>query len=97
MAESSRTTYLVLAQRRVGDIGTVWQPVDEFEAHSDTSAVRQAAEKHGLGVYVAVPVRSWRPRTVAAETVEKITVSAAPSAVGPAKQDPKEEPVGATV
>jgi hypothetical protein len=65
------TTFVILSRDESG----YWRQADGyFEAHSAESAVRAYGDKNG-GVYVAVPVRSWRPLKVEVETRKQVTVA----------------------
>lgn len=66
------TTYIVL--RFDADLSRdatdgVWAEVARVEARDDKHAIQQATQDPGT--YVAVPARSWKPRTRAVETVVK--------------------------
>lgn len=64
------TEYVVLEQRSEG----AWHEVASVEASADTQAIREATKKltaeQRSGTFVAVPVRSFRPRTRTVETKE---------------------------
>lgn len=62
------TTYLVLEQ--AGGNGNGWSVIrQEVTASSADQAIRMVADEREIDTtYVAVPVRSWQPRKVVAET-----------------------------
>jgi hypothetical protein len=64
---SKDTTYVVL---KAGE-GDHWKVIGVYDNASAHAAVRDAAEEHGAGDYVAVPARSWKPVKA---TLEKTTV-----------------------
>jgi hypothetical protein len=47
--------------------------VGRAKASNADFAIREIAEKEGAGQYVAVPARSWVPRTVNVETVTAVS------------------------
>lgn len=63
------TRYTVL--RQVDGDGPLpgWVEVSVIDARDDKHAIQQATDEPGT--YVAVPTRSWKPRTRAVETVVK--------------------------
>ncbi len=64
-APSTKGTYLVLAQDGSGG----WVEVP------NAATIREAFEKHGEGVYVRVPRRSWKPQTVKVEKVDRVKIT----------------------
>lgn len=65
MANSASST-----QQGLKNVGRVKAPNADF-------AIREIAEKEGAGQYVAVPARSWVPRTVVVETKTAVTFAKA--------------------
>lgn len=64
------TTYVVLKQvTGTIDVEVGWIEVDRVDARDDKHAIQQATTE--AGTFVAVPVRSWTPRTRQVETVQK--------------------------
>lgn len=67
-ADQART-YVVLKQ---GESPKDWTEVEEVEAATDQQAIKNATTGASReGTFVAVPARSWRPRTPKIEKVEK--------------------------
>jgi hypothetical protein len=73
------TAYVVLRQIESpaddGEGGVAWEPIAHaVEALDDTRAIRVATEKMSAeersGTFVAVPIRSFRPRSRTVETRE---------------------------
>ena len=64
------TDYLVLRKppplpaNTAGAAAPGWTEVGNIDASTADAAIKACAEKHGKGEYVAVPARSWKPRTV---------------------------------
>ena len=52
-----------------------WRHIGRVDAHNDVDAIRRATAdldaEDRSGTFVAVPVRSWRPRTRSVKVVEK--------------------------
>lgn len=74
------TTYLVLykpiQQANSASTAQGWAERARVEASSADAAIRQYVEKASdQGQYVAVPARSWTPRTVKVETTKRIELS----------------------
>jgi len=66
----SPSTSVAAAEREV------WEVVSEVEASSHDGAIRKAVEAIGSGgTFVAVPVRSFKPVTVAVEQKMALTLS----------------------
>jgi hypothetical protein len=68
-----RTDYIVLKFPAANSPNSVSSPqglkmVGHAKAANADWAIREIAEKEGPGQYVAVPSRSWVPRTVNVET-----------------------------
>ena len=68
-----RTEYVVLKFPAANSPNAVSSPqglkmVGRAKAANADWAIREIAEKEGAGQYVAVPARSWQPRTVKVET-----------------------------
>ena len=59
-----RDRYLVLKQDGSG----LWGIAE------GASSLKEAVDKHGEGVYVQVPKRSWKPRTAKVEQVTKVVL-----------------------
>lgn len=66
------TSYLVL---RHDDEGDGYVESGTYTAASATQAIRAAADKFGDGHYVAVPARSWKPRSVKVETTKVVKLT----------------------
>lgn len=63
--------YVVLRKHNDG----AWEEVSRADVASEQAAIRATVNGSGGGTYVAVPVRSFRPRTVTVEQVEKVRLS----------------------
>lgn len=65
----AETTYVVL---RLDD-SQLWEPITEVHATDDVRAIKAATADQAdkAGTFVAIPTRSWRPRTRTVETVQK--------------------------
>jgi hypothetical protein len=64
------TSYLVLRRDKLVKDGSPtgdWREFDFVNAASADAAIRAVAEAKGAGEFVAVPARSWKPRTVTVE------------------------------
>lgn len=70
--------YLVLHYVANEGHPAAWEEVGTFNASSTENALRQFGGS--AGVYVAVPVRSWKPVELTVEKVERVKIApAAPS------------------
>ncbi len=67
---------LIRTDARNSTLGTAstWQEVKTVAARSADAAVKEAAEEVP-GRYVAVPARSWSPRTVTVEQTTRIRLT----------------------
>lgn len=85
MAEKQTTTYVVLERVEARNAAEAaensmyhWEEREAFEARSSTDAVRSYVNRNGVtkgGVFYAVPMRSWKPITVAIETQTRMKLS----------------------
>ena len=70
---ASPTEYMVL---RLGEQPGSWTTIGDVEARNSTEAIRRTVSKLApddrAGVFVAVPVRSWKPVTVRAEVQTRL-------------------------
>ncbi len=77
----TKTQYIVLTHVQATEsTNEAWAPVDggnAFEGNTDVEAIKAAAEKLGVdeGVFVAVPARSFKVRTIAVQTRKSVTIS----------------------
>jgi hypothetical protein len=77
--QAATTAYRILrlpttgtsAPSSVQDAVNAIKDVGVITAATKTAAIREAAGKHGAGVYVAVTDKSWKPQKV---TIEQTTV-----------------------
>lgn len=68
-----QTAYVVLV-RLEGDGEKTWRFVENVHASNSDQAIRNAAAERE-GVYVAVPARSFAPRTVTLKTEKRVQLS----------------------
>lgn len=80
------TDYLVLKKLPTGDGSgrpdASWAEVATVQAHGATDAIRKTTKNPkesdldgGLGTFVAVPARSWKPRTLSVKTETRVVLS----------------------
>jgi hypothetical protein len=71
------TLYRVLRSKPNGEQSEPpWLTVELSQsASSADAAIRAVTDKHGEGVYVAIPRRSWKPRKVTVETKKRTVLS----------------------
>jgi hypothetical protein len=66
-----RTAYMVLREKDPGN----WEEMgDEVNANSAATAIRMVADDKE-GRYVAVPMRSWQPRNLEADTITRVRLT----------------------
>lgn len=77
----SPTTYIVLTKRSAGGVndsqpsGAGFELYGEFDGNGAVAALRAAADAGATGTLVAVPKSRWTERTVAVESVKRVTLS----------------------
>ena len=70
------TNYVILKQADLDtEGGADWIQGPTVEALSDEAAIRKAVDGDQGGTFVAVPIRSFRKRTVSVQTQRKISLS----------------------
>jgi hypothetical protein len=76
LATGTETVYVVL--RKDGSGTHLWMEIDRASSGNAEQAIRAAVDKgeYDSGIFVAVPARSWQPRTVSVETVSRIVIDA---------------------
>jgi hypothetical protein len=65
------TTYVIL-EYGGSTASHQWREADRIDARSDVSAIKAYGQP---GTFVAIPLRSWRPRTVQSEQTVKLTIT----------------------
>jgi hypothetical protein len=86
MTDKQTTTYVVLEQQESAgpaeagerQANIYWVEREQIEARAATDAIRSYVNANGItkgGIFYAVPLRSWRPITVAVETQTRLKLS----------------------